>query len=384
MSNAPVLADNSSGLQSNSSSQTPGVNDSDASDDSSSEAQRLQVCIAPERVNSVEVSDTDWVEAGLVASGNTLRFALAPEAELLRTLYNRGAAEIAAKRTELAKVAAGEMTEKQVAELLAKMRTEHALHVRQVGTWLSRRAAELFDSVRGNTGRPTYLSLDQKGKTDAQIIASAAKTNRFINRLPRTLKWTGRAFWFISAGISVAIIVSAKPEDRQVVAQQEIDGALGGALGGLVVTGLFLAVGAATAGAGYVILLFVGSAAGATLAQNMSLTKLLDIAPHENPDLAGKLYYVDGNWTELDFFVFRSQRRPFLGQRAFLSLRQAKSAERWSAVVGTIACSRWSGSRLPRLCSRRTVGIPRCALGPSVSAQRDCRSGPPKANRCMM
>jgi hypothetical protein len=300
---APVRAPDSS--QAPDSSEAP---DSSQAPDSTqapwNSAEPYNVCVAPNQTSTAVAPPPDWIDAALLATGNTLRYALTPEAQFLRTLYNRGAAEITAKRAELlAKIASGEMTEKQVAEVLAAMRRDHALQVRKVGSWLSRSAAELFDKVRGNAARPTYESLRAAGKTDAQIIASAARTNRFINWLPKGLKWTGRAFWFISAGVSVALIISADPSERQKVIQQEIDGALGGALGGVLVTGIFVLVGAATAGVGYVVLLFVGSAGGSMLAQKMSLTQLLDIAPHENPNYAGRIYYIDGDWSEIDLII---------------------------------------------------------------------------------
>ncbi len=141
------------------------------------------------------------------------------------------------------------------------------------------------------------------GKTDAQIISSASKTNDFVNALPKGLKWIVRAFWVVSIGFSVALVIMADPSDRPKVIQQELDGALGGALGGLVVTGLFLAVGAVTGGAAYAVLLFVGSAGGSFVAQKISLTQLLDIAPRQNPNQIGRIFYVSGDWSEVDLIV---------------------------------------------------------------------------------
>jgi hypothetical protein len=276
----------------------------DAADQASS-AEPLNICIAPDATTTVVAPPPDWVEAALIATGNTLRFALQPEAQILRSLYNQGESRIADARAQLlARLARGETTESEVARTLSTMRRDHAIHVRQLGSWLSRKAAELIDRVRGNRARPNYESLIASGRTDAEIIESASRTNAFVNRLPAGLKWTGHAFWLLSAGMSVLLVVRARPEERQQVAQREIDGALGGALGGLVVTGLVVAVGAATSGVGYVLLMLVGSVGGSVAAEQMSLTRLLDIAPHERPDCAGQMFYVEGDWSELDFFVF--------------------------------------------------------------------------------
>jgi hypothetical protein len=266
----------------------------------------IEVTVAPENHHIVQSpANPDYAQAALLATGNTLVFALSPEAGFLRSLYNSCAANIAAKRAELLPdIASGAKTEEQVAKILSQMRTEHALHVRQVGSWLSRNAAELFDKVRGNNARPTYESLRALGKTDAQIIESASKTNGFVNALPKGLRWTGGAFWILSIGFSVALVIMADPSEKQKVLQREMDGTLGGALGGLVITGLFLAVGAATGGAAYVVLVFVGSAGGSFVAQKISLTQLLDIAPHQSADQIGRIFYVEGDWSEIDLFIF--------------------------------------------------------------------------------
>jgi hypothetical protein len=176
---------------------------------------------------TAETSERDLAEAGLLALGQVLQEVVSPEAQSLRDVYNIGKLRIDAERARM--IAQG-LSEAEIAQRLAQMRFELAMEVRRAGSALMRQAAELIDAVRGQA-RPTYASLRAAGKTDAQIIASASRTNEFVNALPRNVRWTGAALWFISAGISIYVILRAPPGERAAVARREIETTLGAVIG---------------------------------------------------------------------------------------------------------------------------------------------------------
>ncbi|RMF94471.1 MAG: DUF4157 domain-containing protein, partial [Candidatus Schekmanbacteria bacterium] len=158
----------------------------------------LEAEVSMRREVEESYSEEEIAQAGLIATGRVLQTMMAPETEMLRNIYNQGVARIAAEGRRLRALG---LSEHEIAIRLSQMRHELALKVRRIGSDLMRKAAEVFDKVRGNVGRPTYESLRAAGKTDAQIIESATRTNRFINRLPIGLRWAGRALLFVSAGI---------------------------------------------------------------------------------------------------------------------------------------------------------------------------------------
>src|SRR5262249_37946031 len=137
------------------------------------------------------LSDDDLAEAGIIALANMLQKA-GDVTGVFRDIYNQGKAAIEAK---IAEMRAAGVPEAEIAEKASTMRTQLAEDVRKASGAVLKKAAELFDLVRGNKERPGYVSLRAAGKTDAQIIRSAVKTNKFINALPSGLKWTGRAMW---------------------------------------------------------------------------------------------------------------------------------------------------------------------------------------------
>ncbi len=252
------------------------------------------------------LSDEDLAQAGLIATGRVLERQLAPEAKALRAIYNEGAARIAAERARL--VAQG-LPEAEVAQRLAAMRHQLAKDVRRAGSALLRRGAEAYDAVRGNVGRPTYEMLKAAGKTDAEIIQSASRTNTFINRLPTGLKWTGRSLLIVSVGISIYVIVSAPPDQQRAVAEREIGGLVGGVAGAEIGAGVCILVGIATEGLGLVVCGLLGGIAGTEAGRRLPLLQILDIAPHHVPELAGRLFRVEGSWEEIDLFILSIPRR---------------------------------------------------------------------------
>lgn len=174
-------------------------------------------------------------------------------------MYNEGIAHIV---TEEAAMRAAGASENEIARLVAAMRHQFAEDVRTASSGLMRKYAEVFDAVRGNVGRPTYETLRAAGKTDAQIIASASRTNRFVNRLPSGLRWAGRIMWFVSGGISVYVILTAPKEERAQVAREEIGTFVGGVAGGYAGVGICVMAGIATGGLGLAICGLLGGFIG--------------------------------------------------------------------------------------------------------------------------
>ena len=209
---------------------------------------------------SSQISNTDAenIEAGVIALANVLRGA-ARNTALFRDLYNEGLKRIAA---EISRMRATGAVERAIAQRASALREALAKDVREVSGALLKKSAELFDSIRGNVGRPTYESLRAAGRSDAEIIASATRSNRFINRLPSGLRWTGRALWVVSAAISVYVIVTAPEGERPRVAEQEAGGLAGGAAGAALAEGVCVAVGIATEGLGLIACGLLGGLLG--------------------------------------------------------------------------------------------------------------------------
>ncbi|MDP9190323.1 MAG: DUF4157 domain-containing protein [Acidobacteriota bacterium] len=240
-------------------------------------------------------TEDDLSQEGLIALGNVLKDVAAPESGHLRGIYKKGMEKIHAQHAEMLKLG---KSEAEIAEKLATMRTQLAHEVRAAGSKLMKVSAEFFDAARGNKERPGYTQL-RKTKTDAQIIKSATQSNKFINRLPKTLKWTGRGLWFVSGALSFYVILEAPEEERFQTIDEEVGGLIGGAIGSI----LCLASGMATGGVGLIVCGLLG-AGGAALGSQLSIGQLLDITPHDVPSLAGKMYRVHGETGELDFFLF--------------------------------------------------------------------------------
>jgi hypothetical protein len=214
--------------------------------------------ITPSPTSQQTSTEEELAEAGLISMSNILR-TTANATGLFRNLYNQGESEIAAEITRLR--AAGQ-AESVIAQRASSMRRALALRVREASGTLMRKAAEAFDAIRGNVARPTYESLRAAGKSDAQIIRSALKTNSFVNRFPAGVRWTGRGLWVVSAGISLFIVLSAPEEQRVEVAQQEIGGLARGAAGSGAAGAICLAAGIATEGLGLLVCGLLGGLIG--------------------------------------------------------------------------------------------------------------------------
>lgn len=205
-----------------------------------------------------KLSDDDLAEAGIIALANMLQKA-GDVTGVFRDIYNQGKVAI---ETKIAEMRAAGVPEAEIAEKASTMRTQLAEDVRKASGAVLKKAAELFDLVRGNKERPGYVSLRGLGKTDAQIIRSAVKTNKFINALPSGLKWTGRAMWVVAAAISIYLVIEAPPEKKVEVAAHEAGGFAGGLVGGAVGELACIAVGVATEGIGLIVCGLVGGALG--------------------------------------------------------------------------------------------------------------------------
>jgi hypothetical protein len=286
----------------------------------------------------------------IYAAANVMRMAFAPAIGNLRRLYNLGKLNIISERIRLIEEATGvrlgdtptpseierafqaisnEATRARemvrIGDTISRMRHDLSLQVRATGSAMLRRAAELLDSVRGNRGRPSYDSLKAPrrytwrhrlrgirgqvgadgvryvpGKTDAQIIASATRTNPHVNAAQGRLQFASRGLMVAGLGYSVYLVVNADPNERSEVVAQEVEGHLGGFLGGAAVGAAYTAFGVATGGVGFVVLVIAGSLAGGYAAQRVNLLQLLDIGPHYESERDCVLYYMEGTFEPFD------------------------------------------------------------------------------------
>jgi hypothetical protein len=255
---------------------------------------------APGKSASVEqpVDDDALAEAGLLSLGQVLVKVAAPEAQTLRDMYNMGKLRIDAEKVTLM---AKNVAESEIARRLAEMRFNLGMDVRKTGSALMRKGAELVDAVRGQA-RPTYESL-RATKTDAEIIESAARTNKWVNKLPTGLKWTGGALWFISLGLSIRVVLNAPVEQKAAVAQKEIEGTIGAVGGAAAGEGLCIVLAIATEGLGLIVCGLLGGIAGSAAARKANLLEVLDMVPHNVPEMSGRIFRVEGDWKEIDLFI---------------------------------------------------------------------------------
>lgn len=204
------------------------------------------------------LTEDELIEAGLMALAQVLDTA-GKSTGVYRALYQHGEEAIV---NQAASMKAAGATETQIAEHVSEMRRQLALKVREASGELQKKAAELFDLVRGNKERPSYSTLRAAGKSDAQIIETAAKTNKWVNRLPGALKWTGRVLVIAQAAYSIYVTIEAPPDQRVRVAAQEAGGFFGGFAGAEVGGGLCIAFGIATEGIGLLACGLVGGVGG--------------------------------------------------------------------------------------------------------------------------
>jgi hypothetical protein len=203
-------------------------------------------------------SDEELAEAGLISLASLLRH-IASNADTYRQMYNRGAVQIEAT---IASMRTSGMAEVEIAQRAAGLRHQLAEEVRAASGRLMRTAAEVFDGIRGNVGRPTYDMLRAAGKTDSEIILSAARTNRFVNRLPVRIRWAGGAMWFVTAGFALYEIASAPPERQAEVATEQVGGIAGATGGAALAEAACIGFGIATEGVGLLVCGLLGGTLG--------------------------------------------------------------------------------------------------------------------------
>ncbi len=252
---------------------------------------------------------------------------VATDTAFTRNLYHQGINEIAATRVKLFKLEGVdlpdhptlEQLEKAIAEkkipkakveviskTLSNMRHDLAHRVRGVSSQLTKSLSEYRDSMRGKS-RLKYEGM-RKTKTPVEIIISSTKTDSFSNFLPKFCKWTGRGFLFVSAAFSFHVIITATPENREYVIEEELNSWMGGFAGG-VVGEVIVSTLQIEAWGVILIVVLVSSIAGGILGREVNLLQLLDIAPHFVPNLVGKLYFVDGDWEIIDLFLVTFTRK---------------------------------------------------------------------------
>jgi hypothetical protein len=276
-------------------------------------------------------------QAGLFALGTTLNNS-SEVVEIIRNLYNNGIREIInerarlirqvlptqqaddviralgsnLERSEMVRILSEALPESEaarIAERVANMRHQLAINARAVGGTILRKGAELVDTVRSQA-RPTYASLRADGKTNAQIIASATRTNHFVNRLPSGMRVAGKGLWLASAGMSIYIVLSADDDERARVAREEIGAFVGGAAGTAAFSSLCVATGIATGGLGLVACGVLGGVVGGAVGRDpYGFLQFMDIAPHTNTNLAGRMFRLEGDFDVSDFFIFRLVHR---------------------------------------------------------------------------
>jgi Domain of unknown function (DUF4157) len=278
-----------------------------------------------------KLTDLDLVELGLISSGTLLKN-LGLSVENLRGIYNNGIEAILDKRNkmllemlpkdqakklitdlgrtldkdEMAKMIGKVLPEQsatQIAKELSGMRHDLALEVRKISGTLLEKSAELYDLVRGNRVRPAFESLIKK-RTAAQIILSATRSDKLMNRLPKGLKIGGGAMWVITGAVSLYIILNAPKEKRAEVAKEEVKGIIGGAVGASVAETICIGLGVLTEGIGLIICGLIGGALGFSIAKNPeSIMAMLGIGTQFNEGWEGKVYKLVGAIEEIDLFV---------------------------------------------------------------------------------
>lgn len=278
------------------------------------------------------LTDEELVNVGLFALGNVLRTNAADSVGFLRTLYNNGVAEIVSQRanmirgmlpaesaeriiadlgnnlerSEMVSILQRELSSTQaetIARTVSEMRHDLALNTRKAGGMVLERGAELIDGVRGQT-RPTYEALRAAGRSDAEIIISATKTNHFVNRLPRGMRIAGGVLLVASAGFSIYLIISADPADRARVAREEAGGFAGGLIGAEAATAICIGVGIATGGFALIVCGIIGGTVGGAIGRDpYGFLQIMDIAPHHSSSQEGRMYRLQGVLEEIDLFI---------------------------------------------------------------------------------
>jgi hypothetical protein len=201
------------------------------------------------------------------------------EAAGLRKLYQAGAKAIA---EEAQLMLSRGVPEAQVAEWATKARNALKQQIRDKGARIIKALAEARNMKKyGNPVGPSAEELRAKGKTNAQIIEGAERSNPRVNRWTGRMRVAGRIMIAIDIGIGIYNIANAAEVDRPRVLLREtgrIAGGLGGAAGGAKLGGMAFAwtgpVGAGIAAVvggigGAIIGSFLGSKAGDLVADQL-------------------------------------------------------------------------------------------------------------------
>lgn len=143
----------------------------------------------------------------------------------LREMYFEGERAIAAEGQAMLR--AGQ-SEAAVAQWSVAARNELRRAIREQGEPIVDAVAR---ATRGARDMPTYEGLRASGRTDAQLIESAARSNAGVNRWVGRIRIAGRIMIAIDIGIAVYHVASAPEVDRPRVMASEA-GRMGGALAG--------------------------------------------------------------------------------------------------------------------------------------------------------
>jgi hypothetical protein len=143
----------------------------------------------------------------------------------LREMYFQGERAIAAEAQAMLR--AGQ-SETAVAQWSVEARNQLRRAIRDQGEPIVDAIAQ---RTRGARDMPSYESLRAGGRSDGQIIESAARSNAGVNRWVGRLRIAGRIMIAIDIGIAAYHVASAPEVDRPRVMAREV-GRLGGALAG--------------------------------------------------------------------------------------------------------------------------------------------------------
>jgi hypothetical protein len=191
----------------------------------------------------------------------------------LREMYQQGARQIAEEARAMEVAAHGDAARlRQIADWAVRARNELKARIRDDGIKIVKVIAEARNIKRyGNPLGPSAEGLRARGLSDAQIVESAARSNRGFNRWAGRLRVAGPIMIAIDLGIASWRIYHAETNRPQVIGQEAggIAGALvggwarakagawiGGAIGTFIEPGGGTAVGGAVGG-------FIGGIAGA-------------------------------------------------------------------------------------------------------------------------
>lgn len=178
----------------------------------------------------------------------------------LRDLYHRGHEAIVAEAEAM--LQAGKSPQ-EVAQWTVRARNELRSTIRRQGEPIVDAVAK---ATRGARDMPSYESLRARGKTDGQIIESAARSNVRADRWVGRLRIAGRILIAVDIGVATYNIAAAPTVDRPRVMAQEVGrlagaltGGWAGAKGGAAVGG---AIGSIFPGAGTAVGAGIGSIVG--------------------------------------------------------------------------------------------------------------------------